>query len=76
VRILGKSTIDLRKSFGDVSHVSIFWAQPVDGSAGRMITNFQSEHIMDFHWSTDGSQLGVVRGHTDSDVVLIGDVEH
>ena len=33
----------------------------------------KSEHIIDFHWSFDGSKLGVIRGHTDSDVVLIRD---
>jgi serine/threonine protein kinase/Tol biopolymer transport system component len=47
------------------------WLQPLDGSPGKQITNFKSEHITDFHWSFDGSKLGVVRGHTDSDVVLL-----
>ena len=35
------------------------------------LTNFKSEHMEDFHWSFDGSKLGMVRGHTDSDVVLL-----
>ena len=47
------------------------WLQPLDGSAGKQITNFKSEQIRDFHWSFDGSKLGLVRGHTDSDVVLL-----
>jgi hypothetical protein len=47
------------------------WLQPLDGSAGKQITNFKSERINDFHWSFDGRQLGMVRGHTDSDVVLL-----
>jgi eukaryotic-like serine/threonine-protein kinase len=47
------------------------WLQPLDGSAGAQITNFKSEQIRDFHWSFDGSKLGLVRGHTDSDVVLL-----
>ena len=47
------------------------WLQPLDGSPGKPITNFQSERIRDFHWSFDGKQLGLVRGHTDSDVVLL-----
>jgi Tol biopolymer transport system component len=46
------------------------WLQPLDDSAGKQITNFESEEIIDFHWSFDGSKLGMVRGHTDSDVVL------
>ena len=48
-----------------------FWLQPLDGSPGKQITNFKSEHIGDFHYSFDGSRLGVIRGHTDSDVVLL-----
>jgi hypothetical protein len=47
------------------------WRQPIDGSPGAQITHFKAEKIMDFHWSFDGSQLGTVRGHTDSDVVLL-----
>jgi Tol biopolymer transport system component len=51
------------------------WLQPLDGSPGKQITEFPSEHISDFHWSFDGKQLGLIRGHTDSDVVLIHDIE-
>jgi eukaryotic-like serine/threonine-protein kinase len=47
------------------------WWQPLDGSPGKQITNFKSERIMEAHWSFDGSKLGMVRGHTDSDVVLL-----
>jgi eukaryotic-like serine/threonine-protein kinase len=53
--------------------VDNLWRQPLDGSKGRQITDFTSEHIYDFHWSPDGKQLAMVRGHTDSDVVLIKD---
>ena len=48
-----------------------FWLQPLDGSPGKQITSFKSERIGDFHYSFDGSKLGVIRGHTDSDVVLL-----
>ncbi len=51
------------------------WLQPLDGSKGRYITDFKSERIYDFHWSFDGKQLATVRGHTDSDVVLIRDTQ-
>jgi Tol biopolymer transport system component len=47
------------------------WQQPLDGSPGRQLTSFKSEHIWDYHWSPDGSKLAMVRGHEDSDVVLI-----
>ena len=49
------------------------WSQPLDGSPGKQITNFTADHINDFHWSFDGKQLGIIRGHTESDVVLIKD---
>jgi Tol biopolymer transport system component len=55
--------------------VDDLWSQPLDGSPGKQLTDFKSEHINDFHWSFDGSKLGVIRGHTDSDVVLIRDTQ-
>jgi serine/threonine protein kinase len=54
--------------------VDNLWSQPLDGSKGRKITDFTSEQIYDFHWSFDGKQLAMGRGHTDSDVVLIRDM--
>ncbi len=53
--------------------VDNIWRQPLDGSAGKWETEFKSEHIGEFRWSPDGKQLAMVRGHTDSDVVLIRD---
>jgi len=53
--------------------VDNLWLQPLDGSKGKQITDFTSEHIFDFHWSFDRKQLAFVRGHTDADVVLIRD---
>jgi Tol biopolymer transport system component len=47
------------------------WLQPLDGSPGKQITNFKSEHIVDIQWSFDGSKVGMLRGHSDSDVVLL-----
>ena len=47
------------------------WVQPLDGSRGRQITNFDSEQILNFRWSPDGKSLCILRGHTDSDVVLL-----
>jgi Tol biopolymer transport system component len=55
--------------------VDNLWLQPLDGSKGKRITDFTSEHIHDFHWSFDGKQLALVRGHTDADVVLIRDTQ-
>jgi len=55
--------------------VDNLWLQTMDGSAGKQITDFTSERIYDFHWSPDGKQLALVRGHTDSDVVLIRDTQ-
>lgn len=51
--------------------VSNIWVQPLDGAAPRALTHFTSEEIRDFEWSPDGKRLAVVRGHTDTDVVLL-----
>jgi serine/threonine protein kinase/Tol biopolymer transport system component len=55
--------------------VDNLWQQPLDGSAGKQLTSFKAEHIWDYHWSPDGSKLALVRGHTDSDVVLMRDMQ-
>jgi Tol biopolymer transport system component len=50
---------------------SNIWVQPLDGSAGHLITNFKTEEILAFRWSPDGKSLGILRGHSESDVVLL-----
>jgi len=47
--------------------------QPLDGSAGKQITNFKTGSISDFRWSPDGKTLGLVRVNTQSDIVLLRD---
>src|SRR5436189_567106 len=49
------------------------WLQPLDGAPGHQITDFKSELIRDFDWSPDGRKIAILRGHIDSDVVLIRD---
>ena len=51
--------------------VDNIWVHPLDGSPGHQITNFTSEQITSFHWSADGKSLGVLRNHSESDVVLL-----
>jgi dipeptidyl aminopeptidase/acylaminoacyl peptidase len=51
--------------------VDNIWVQPLDGGAGRQITNFTSENIAEFRWSPDGKTLAVTRTHNVSDVVLL-----
>jgi len=53
------------------SGVDNIWIQPIDGSPGHQITNFEAEQILSFEWSPDGKNLGILRGHTDSDVILL-----
>jgi len=57
------------------NNVDNLWQQPLDGSAGKQLTSFKAEHLWDYHWSPDGSKLAMVRGHTDSDVVLMRDMQ-
>jgi len=47
------------------------WVQPLDGSPGHQITNFASDSISEFHWSPDGKSLGIMRSHSESNVVLL-----
>ncbi len=51
--------------------VGNIWVEPLDGSKGRQITNFTSEHITNFHWSPDGKSLALLRTETTSDVILL-----
>jgi eukaryotic-like serine/threonine-protein kinase len=51
--------------------VDNLWVQPLDGSAGHQITKFTSDQIDLFHWSPDGKTLALLRGHSESDVVLL-----
>jgi serine/threonine protein kinase len=55
--------------------VENLWIQPLDGSARRKLTNFAAERIEAFHWSPDWKLLGMVRSHTESDVVLLRDTQ-
>jgi hypothetical protein len=47
------------------------WVRPLDGPAGHPIRDFKSEQIWSFSLSLDGKSLAVLRGHYDSDVVLL-----
>ena len=51
------------------------WLQHLDGSPGKQLTDFKSQLIRDFDWSFDGKQIAVIRGHRESDVVLIRESE-
>jgi serine/threonine protein kinase len=54
--------------------VDNIWLQPVDGSKGRKMTNFNdSESIQDFRWSPDGRTLALLRFSSVSDVILLRD---
>jgi serine/threonine protein kinase len=49
------------------------WVQPLDGSRGRRLTNFQGDGIQFYAYSPDGKTLGVMRTHSESDLVLLHD---
>jgi eukaryotic-like serine/threonine-protein kinase len=56
--------------------VDNLWQQPINGVApggGHRITNFNADAIYWYAYSPDGKTLGVLRGHTESDVVLLRD---
>jgi len=56
-----------------VNGVDNLWLQSLDGSAGHQLTNFPSEQIDAFHFSSDGKSIAILRSHPESDVVLIRD---
>jgi serine/threonine protein kinase len=54
--------------------VDNLWMQSLEGTSGRQITNFTSaDRIVSFSYSPDGKNLGVLRSHVDSDIVLLHD---
>ena len=55
------------------NNVDNLWSQPLDGKPGRQLTTFKSDQIYRFSWSPNGKKLVVGRGHSESDVVLLGD---
>ena len=57
----------------DRNGIENIWLQPLDGSPGHAITNFDSGKIFEFHWSPDGKRLAVVRGQFESNVVLFSE---
>ncbi len=60
----------LRRRVSPLLHYTIIGIA-LDGSAGHAITDFQSEQIWSMSFSPDGKSLAVLRGHYDSDVVLL-----
>jgi eukaryotic-like serine/threonine-protein kinase len=53
--------------------VDNLWVQPLDGGAGRQLTNFTGLKIYSYQWAADGRSLALVRGDSPSDLVLIQD---
>lgn len=53
--------------------VSNIWAQPIDGSPAKQLTNFKSDLIFRFAWSPDGKTLACERGFFVNDVVVVSD---
>jgi Tol biopolymer transport system component len=55
--------------------VSNLWAQPLDGSAPRQLTEFNEDRIYRFAWSRDGQRLALDRGMTIRDILLLNDFQ-
>lgn len=53
--------------------VDNLWEQPLDGAPGRQITDFKTEQIRVWHFSPDGKSIAMIRGHLESDAVLLHD---
>jgi Tol biopolymer transport system component len=64
----GSAVVYVVTSGGGVSNL---WAQPVNGTARKQLTDFTAERIFGFDISRDGKQLALSRGTQTGDVVLI-----
>ena len=54
--------------------VDNLWQQPSMARQENSSPHSSRSISSDFHWSLDGKQLAMVRGHYDSDVVLMRDI--
>ncbi len=54
--------------------VDNLWVQPLDGAPRQQLTHFTVERIAGYAFSKDGSQLGIKRGHAESDAVLLHNI--
>ena len=63
----GNSVAYVERSDG----VDNLWVNRLDGSAPSQITDFKSDQIWAFSFSPDGKRLAILRGHRESDVVLL-----
>ncbi len=64
---VGKSVAYIKQQNG----VGNLWVNRLDGSAAYPITDFKSEQVWAFRFSPDGKKLAIMRGHSESDVVLL-----
>jgi eukaryotic-like serine/threonine-protein kinase len=65
----GKAILYLVREKG----VDNLWVQPLDGTPRHPLTHFSAERIAGYAFSKDGAQLGLKRGHVESDAVLLRD---
>ncbi|HUC42286.1 MAG TPA: protein kinase [Candidatus Micrarchaeaceae archaeon] len=53
--------------------VDNLWEQPIDGAPAHQLTNFKTERMYIWHFSPDGKSIAMIRGHVESDAVLLHD---
>jgi serine/threonine protein kinase/dipeptidyl aminopeptidase/acylaminoacyl peptidase len=58
-------------TFVNLTGVPNIYNVPLDGTAPKQITNFNSGHIINFAWSKDGKKLYIVRAIINSELVLL-----
>jgi Tol biopolymer transport system component len=55
--------------------VGNIYSQALVGGAPRQLTHFADQLIFDFAFSADSKEMALIRGESNSDVVLISDIE-
>jgi len=57
----------------EIKGVDNVWTMPLDGSAARQFTRFDSGSILSFAWSGNAKRFAVLRVNFNSDIVLLHD---
>lgn len=60
---------------GERGGVTNIWSQAIAGGQPEQLTDFKSDEIFDFGWSSDGRQLICTRGLWATDVFMIKSIE-
>jgi serine/threonine protein kinase/Tol biopolymer transport system component len=59
----------------NTNNLTNIWAQPIDGSAPKQVTDFKELYLTGFAWSRDGKQLACSRSNYTRDAVIVSETK-